>query len=103
MWGFEPQQKDMVLTKGADFIQDVSLKDPQTGSDYVFPTGARVYFRVANQEWEGIIEGSLVRFKVESEVTDQVRRGDTVQFCMSTPDGLETTDWVITTGRVVRG
>lgn len=102
MWGFEPQQKDMVLADGADFIQEVNLQNPSTGDAYNTPAGSRVFFRVGNEEWEGTVSGSTAQFKVESEITDSIRRGVTVQFCMSVPDGAGYIDWVITQGKVVR-
>ena len=99
MWGFEPKQMDMFLAENADFIQDVRITDPTTGDPYTPPAGSRVFFRVGNDTWEGTLNGSLARFKVESETTNQVKRGATVQFCISVGED----DWVLTQGRVVRG
>lgn len=99
MWGFEPKNVDMFLADNADFIQDVQITDPQTGEEYTPPAGTRVFFRVGADVWEGLLVGSLAKFKVESTETDNVRRGAEVQFCVSVGDD----DWVLTQGRVIRG
>lgn len=99
MWGFEPKCMDMYLADNADFIQDVRITDPATGAEYTPPAGSEVFFRVGDERWEGTLSGSLARFKIESEVTDQVRRSTTVQFCIS----VGTDDWVLTQGRIIRG
>lgn len=99
MWGFEPKQMDMFLSDNADFMQEVVITDPDTGDPYTPPAGSRVFFRVGPDEWEGVLTGSSATFKVESEDTDRVRRGENVQFCIS----IDTDDWVLTEGRVIRG
>ena len=99
MWGFEPKQMDMYLAENADFIQDVRITDPTTGDPYSPPAGSRVFFRVGDDTWEGALTGFMAKFKVESEITDLVKRGATVQFCVSVGED----DWVLTQGRVVRG
>ena len=99
MWGFEPKNVDMYLADNADFIQDIQITSPETGDPYTPPAGTRVFFRVGSSTWEGAVSGSTASFKVESTETDNVRRGDTVQFCVSVGDK----DWVLTQGRVIRG
>lgn len=99
MWGFEPKCMDMYLADNADFIQDIQITSPETGDPYSPPDGTRVFFRVGNDTWEGTLFESLAKFKVESEITDSVRRGADVQFCISVGDS----DWVLTQGRVIRG
>lgn len=99
MWGFEPKNVDMFLADNADFIQEVQITSPETGEAYTPPAGTRVFFRVGNETWEGTVTGSAAMFKVESTVTDNVRRGTEVQFCVSVGDD----DWVLTQGRVIRG
>ena len=99
MWGYEPQYMDMFLAKGADFIQQVLITDPETGEPHTPPAGSRVFFRVGEQVWEGVLSDSRASFKVESELTDEIKRGESVQFCVS----YEEDDWVLTQGRVVRG
>lgn len=102
MWGFEPANKDMSLTKGADFIQTVEIRNPDTQEPFELPEGSRVFFRVGDSEWDGTIDGHLVSFKIESAITDRIRRGAVVQFCYSVPTGDQESDWVLTTGRVIR-
>lgn len=99
MWGFEPKQMDMYLADNADFIQDVQITDPETGEPFIPPEGTQVFFRIGRDTWPGTLEGSMARFKVESEVTDQIRRNEVVQFCISIGED----DWVLTQGRIVRG
>lgn len=102
MWGHEPQQVDLFLTDHADFVQYIRFTDNQTGEPFIVPPDARVYYRVGDAEWQGTATNDLVAFKVESDVTDRVRRNTRVQFCISIPDGTEWSDWVLTTGRVIR-
>lgn len=99
MWGFEPKCMDMYLAENADFIQSVRITDPATGDDFTPPAGSRVFFRVGRETWEGTLIGSIADFKVESELTNLVKRGEVVQFCISIGDD----DWVLTQGRVLRG
>lgn len=99
MWGFEPQYMDMYLSTGADFIQQVQMTNPETGEPHTPPEGSTVFFRVGERIWEGTLSGSRASFKVESEETDQVRRGEPVQFCVSHGED----DWVLTQGRIIRG
>ena len=99
MWGFEPKCMDMYLAVNADFIQDVRITDQDTGADYTPPAGSEVFFRVGDARWDGTLIGSLAQFKIESEITDLVRRNTPVQFCIS----VGTDDWVLTQGRIIRG
>lgn len=99
MWGFEPKNVDMFLADNADFIQDVHITDVETGELFTPPAGSQVFFRVDGERWEGALSGSTATFRVQSEVTDLVRRGAEVQFCITVGDD----DWVLTQGRVIRG
>lgn len=102
MWGHEPQQVDLFLTDHADFVQYIRFADTETGEPFLIPDGARVFFRVGTDEWEGTAVSDLVGFKVESAITDKVRRGTLVQFCITIPGDPEDADWVLTQGRVIR-
>lgn len=101
----------MHLNGRADFNQPILFryppKHPQAGEPWFPPAGTAAYFLVGDldgdeQRFNAVIVGDAATVRIESEIADLIEANAKQRFYVSLPGTPNSTEYQLTTGRVVR-